>query len=835
MVAPFDQEMAYGSHFVPQAAAPVPAHLADSSQSQQHSDGPGIVSVLTAEQQALVNINRRCILKPKTIRGYNNKLHAIISFLEKKASENNQFITNGTIDDLVVHIDLTTVDDKAAYQMSVRPLRYREKDINYINLQKKMVELFFADPHYFTKCDKNGDVRLNNDGKPMVCGFDHRRKHCCSLKYGRKLANGLFNIELANSMADIITGLKVANAELKHKGQVEENEADEMPSALFEFMCECAMHDGNALWWAMSVLQWSLMARVQNIDDLVFRSFTMGSDTIRAKFNQTKMNQTGSKTTSKHCYANPFNVTRCLFTSLAIYFCTMNTTWSKDDPVHFIFIKKGSQTGSAFRNYCEYVKKWAKNFREKIATFIRADYTNVHGVRKGAATEAAASPETSLPSVFHRGEWSLGIVQDIYFKFAEKGDHVLGRILAGLDPDSVTFDVLPPHFINTDDEHIDQAMELWFGNILSMLGDEDTFMLPILLRCLASLVHHEQSIREVILRNPKHPWRCLPFFTNDELLSHLKSNVTTEPTKGVLEKPTGLARNTIMLQQVNELVGHFRDDKKEREREREERRSAVEDIKAAVREAIEEQALSNGHLTYASFASIIDVREKHLLGGIQTRMDEVVARIEATLTQTIPNGGVRIQNLRAPAAAIQSQNTYRQYQHTDGKMYFTPEGYELPALAQLFPAFCMWINGDSFTADTVRPFILWSSKDVPYFLWKKFRVGWFDALHHMMESPTLHELDADLSSGSYGPVPEDEMPRLFDEGRKDLLSKHSFISKLKYQKWTVTTWSKQMQFSSVIKQGTAREKALANANKTRWNRPHGTKRKRTMVQQTLFG
>jgi hypothetical protein len=62
--------------------------------------------------------------------------------------------------------------------------------------------------------------------------------------------------------------------------------------------------------------------------------------------------------------------------------------------------------------------------------------------------------------------------------------------------------------------------------------------------------------------------------------------------------------------------------------------------------------------------------------------------------------------------------------------------------------------------------------------------------HHMMESPALHELDADLSSGSYGPVPEDEISRIFDEGRKNFLSKHSFISKLKYQKWTVTTWSK---------------------------------------------
>lgn len=163
--------MPYGSHFVPHAATPAPLHMATCSQQNSDSTGAGgIVSILTDEQQALVNINRRCVLKPKTIRGYNNKLMAIISFLE------NQFITNRTIDDLVVPVDLSTVDDKAAYQMSARPLRYRDKDINYINLQKKMVELFFADPHYFQKCDKNGDLKINSDGKPMVSSFDHRRK-----------------------------------------------------------------------------------------------------------------------------------------------------------------------------------------------------------------------------------------------------------------------------------------------------------------------------------------------------------------------------------------------------------------------------------------------------------------------------------------------------------------------------------------------------------------------------------------------------------------------------------------------------------------------------------
>jgi hypothetical protein len=201
---------------------------------------------------------------------------------------------------------------------------------------------------------------------------------------------------------------------------------------------------------------------VQNIDNLVLRSFSMGSDTICAKFSQTKMNQTGSKTTSKHCYANPFNMTRCLIMGLAAYLCMTNTTWTKDDLVDFVFIKKGLQVSSASKNYCEYIKKWAMKYRDKIATFICADHTYVHGIRKGAAKEATSSPKTSLPSVFHRGEWSLGVVQDIYFKFAEKGNHVLSRILAGLDPNSVMFDVLPPHFINSNNKLIKQAMVIFY-------------------------------------------------------------------------------------------------------------------------------------------------------------------------------------------------------------------------------------------------------------------------------------------------------------------------------------------------------------------------------------
>ena len=105
----------------------------------------------------------------------------------------------------------------------------------------------------------------------------------------------------------------------------------------------------------------------------------------------------------------------------------------------------------------------------KNCLFITPDHTNAHGIRKGSATEAASSPETSLPSVFHRGGWSLGVVLDIYWKFAQKGDHLLGRTLAGLDTDRSTFDVLPPHFTKTDDQKIKEATNLCFRNIIIML------------------------------------------------------------------------------------------------------------------------------------------------------------------------------------------------------------------------------------------------------------------------------------------------------------------------------------------------------------------------------
>lgn len=63
---------------------------------------------------------------------------------------------------------------------------------------------------------------------------------------------------------------------------------------------------------------------------------------------------------------------------------------------------------------------------------------NAYGLRKGPATQAT-SGTTHAPvvptSVAHQGDWSMGKVFDIYWRFLPQGDHYLGQVLSGNDPE----------------------------------------------------------------------------------------------------------------------------------------------------------------------------------------------------------------------------------------------------------------------------------------------------------------------------------------------------------------------------------------------------------------
>ena len=282
-------------------------------------------------------------------------------------------------------------------------------------------------------------------------------------------------------------------------------------------------------------------------------------------------------------------------------------------------------------------------------------------------------------------------------------------------------------------------MNLCFGNIILMLG-QDSFMYPILLRCLASLVHHESAVRRIINTVPQHPWKCLPIFCDEELLQYLKSVVTTKPTPGVLEKATGTARHTKIMKAVDEILDILKVDREERAELREERKILLDDVKKVVKDAIEEKAIENGHLTYESFAKIIDEREQKLVGSIESTMDAAVKRMEEAMKRTNNPGGTNIIHTNGAGSATNNdvestgQLQYQDYRHDNGKFYYVPQGYDLPQKTQMLPAFRLWINGDNMNErminnsiatvkEPVRPFLLWTADQIPANLWKIFRTG----------------------------------------------------------------------------------------------------------------
>ena len=123
----------------------------------------------------------------------------------------------------------------------------------------------------------------------------------------------------------------------------------------------------------------------------------------------------------------------------------------------------------------------------------------------------------------------MGTAIDIYWRYAQAGDHYLGRLLAGYSPNEKDFDTLPPHFtVGLDHPTIDKAMTICFGNILDKMKEEG--IVPgLLLRCLASVVWHSDDIVRFCSKVPgTHHFMALPLFQDPTLLAKVKELVTVK-------------------------------------------------------------------------------------------------------------------------------------------------------------------------------------------------------------------------------------------------------------------------------------------------------------------
>ena len=161
---------------------------------------------------------------------------------------------------------------------------------------------------------------------------------------------------------------------------------------------------------------------------------------------------------------------------------------------------------------------------------------NGHGIRKGAGTYSVSCSTVPPPlvSIAHRGDWSMGKVFDIYFNFGIAGDCYLGRVLAGLDPNSDTFSILPPHFKDSSNACVEKG--------LCSLYDKLPVVYPnlrgVFLLGLASVVYHSDFLLRITCNDPTNPIAQIALLQNPELLYELKKLVSLEQCAEM--KPTGV-------------------------------------------------------------------------------------------------------------------------------------------------------------------------------------------------------------------------------------------------------------------------------------------------------
>jgi hypothetical protein len=105
---------------------------------------------------------------------------------------------------------------------------------------------------------------------------------------------------------------------------------------------------------------------------------------------------------------------------------------------------------------------------------IEPENIGVHSIRKGAATYCSSGTTTgvSFAAICVRAGWSMRGLKDRYIKYAEAGDRVCGRTVAGLDVYSHKFSVSPPLIdaSKEDEDDINDVKASLFGPTKTKFG-----------------------------------------------------------------------------------------------------------------------------------------------------------------------------------------------------------------------------------------------------------------------------------------------------------------------------------------------------------------------------
>ena len=125
----------------------------------------------------------------------------------------------------------------------------------------------------------------------------------------------------------------------------------------------------------------------------------------------------------------------------------------------------------------------------------------------------------------------MGKVLDVYWHCAEPGDNYSGHVSASLGTLVADFNVFPPHFNANalfENTSIHRAMELMHGPIYLQWEDTPQNPTGLLLRVLASVVHHFDWIKTLMRKSTDHPFNAILLVFHRNLVDEVKVLVTAE-------------------------------------------------------------------------------------------------------------------------------------------------------------------------------------------------------------------------------------------------------------------------------------------------------------------
>ena len=711
-------------------------------------------------------------IKPKTKQAHCNRIKKFIDWIKENYPA---YVEQGG----VVEITEGQLNN---------PTKFYHENVEDLQCEGLNVDLFLA----FLGAQK---VLLSGKDKGNYRSYSDMVKFHNGILCGALQAKDALSTDYHLRVDEFLKSHRKETVEKKSAGEMKDNDSDPITFSLYSLICTWALDSGNLCVWAFTLMQWNCMARSVSVSPLGFHNLSMGTDSMKCTYDNSKADQSGEKVSPKNLFANPFKPWLCLNTGLGIWISLNREKLGNNDA----FFHRFGKDEAAGERHCEQLAELLRQHEDEVRAHSRPERTRAHGTRKGSAILATSGTTLPppLPAVANRGEWSQGAVFDVYLLFAEPGDQYLGRILAGLDPNSASFGVLPPHFkVPATHESIQEAMLICFGDLGANYS-----VTAQLERMLASMIYHIDWIRKCAANNPEHPFNQLPLLQCPELINELSPLVSTKPSEQ-LSAATGIPPHVNQASILEKIV-------QTTDQVLQKLLNMTTELKTAVQEAIESNDVRSGAVTMP----VLEAK----LGQLKDEIaNAVVQRIGAgSIAST---SALEIAKITTVRDATRTDERLPVYQYsvpgTDQQFWHVPKNWEFPRGVLRRNGWELWLRGQPGYAYNnskgerveaqIRPFRLLESKFLPKKGHKEILKTQWKPIFSLMEEGV-----ADIPS-NYCSITAGYVESSFQAGTEQVRQRASYIfvnSKSNPDDWKVSNWSKKVLRSSIEKDGTAEDLA----------------------------